>query len=90
MEVQVGKISKALGFGDKDGWDCEERDGKLHCQKFSVSGNAKIANGTEFSVITDPQTCKSSFSGYSVLSEDEEEANKIAKKQERTCRGGLQ
>jgi hypothetical protein len=40
MEVQVGKISKALGFGDKDGWDCEERDGKLHCQKFSVSGNA--------------------------------------------------
>ena len=81
-----------LGFGDKDGMDCEnDENGNLHCRKFKAGKNSKFATGSDATILVDPSTCKASFTGkYSVLEEDEEDFQRIAKKRETACRGGIQ
>ncbi|MFW9880957.1 MAG: hypothetical protein ACFFG0_48465 [Candidatus Thorarchaeota archaeon] len=79
-------------FGNKDGMDCEEEEGtgNLHCRKFKVDKGNKLATGSEATIVVDPNTCKASFTGkYSVLEEDEEDFNRIAKKRDTACKGGL-
>ena len=77
---------------DQDGMDCEEDEqGNLMCRKFVTKGNVKAATGSEATISTDPKTCKSFFSGhFSVLEEDEADFERIAKKREAACKGGLQ
>jgi len=78
-------------FGNKDGMDCSENeDGTLTCRKFKVNKNSKLSTGSEATIAIDPKTCKAFFSGrYSVLEEDEDDFQRIAKKRESACKGGL-
>lgn len=78
-------------FRNKGGMDCSENeDGTLTCRKFSVSNNSKLSTGSEATIGIDPKTCKAFFSGrYSVLEQDEEDFQRIAKKRESACRGGI-
>ena len=79
-----------LGFGDKDGMDCQEDEqGNLHCRKFKATKDSKIATGSE-AIISLDNNCRAFFSGrYSVLEEDEKDFQRIAKKKESQCKGGL-
>lgn len=77
-------------FKNKNGMDCEETEEGLLCRKFVSDGKSKIASGSSALINVDPKTCKSFFSGkFSVLEEDEEDFNRIAKKRESACKGGL-
>ncbi|MEK6882585.1 MAG: hypothetical protein AABY22_23390 [Nanoarchaeota archaeon] len=80
-------------FGNKNGMDCqdEEGTGNLHCRKFKSTKGAKLASGSEATIAVDPSTCKAHFVGrFSVLEEDEADFERIAKKKEASCKGGLQ
>ena len=80
-------------FRDKEGWACEddpETGGKL-CRKFKATKGANLANGTSVNLITDNKTCRVSIIGHStILKDDEEDVNKLAKKLESGCKGGIQ
>jgi hypothetical protein len=78
-------------FGNKDGMDCSEdpQTGALTCRKFKVDKNSKIATGSEATIILDDH-CRASFAGkFSVLTDDEVDFQRIAKKRESACKGGL-
>lgn len=79
-------------FKDSSGMDCEEDEqGQLHCRKFKAAKGTKLATGSEATISVDPKTCKPFFSGrYSVLEEDEPDFERIAKKREAACKGGIQ
>lgn len=81
-----------LGFGDKDGMDCaEDEHGNLHCRKFKATKGSKLASGSEATIAVDPQSCKAFFTGrYSVLEDDEDDFQRIAKKREAACTRGIQ
>ncbi|MEM3075068.1 MAG: hypothetical protein QW727_03965 [Candidatus Pacearchaeota archaeon] len=80
-----------IGKG-KDGMDCEKQeDGTFHCRKFKAGKGGKFATGSEATIAVDQSTCKALFVGrYSVLEEDEKDFEKIAKKIESGCKGGIQ
>jgi len=82
-----------LNMFEKSGMDCEpdENTGNLHCRKFNSDKKSKFASGSEATISVDPQTCKASFIGrFSVLEEDEKDFERMAKKRESACRGGIQ
>lgn len=80
-----------LGFGDKNGMDCEpDEQGNLVCRKFKAGKDNKLATGSEATISIDPKTCEANFIGrYSVLEEDEEDFQRIAKKRAIACKKGL-
>ncbi|MEK6878725.1 MAG: hypothetical protein AABY22_03910, partial [Nanoarchaeota archaeon] len=69
-------------FGSKDGMDCEQdENGNHHCRKFRATKGSKLASGSEATLGVDPKTCKAHFiDRYSVLEDDEEDFDRIAKK----------
>lgn len=81
-----------FGIGEKGGLDCEDNeDGTKTCRKFHAKRGSKIASGSEANIIVDPKSCKAQFVGrYSVLEEDEDDFQRIAKKMEASCRNGIQ
>jgi len=81
-----------LDFGNKDGMDCQEDEsGNLYCRKFKATKGAKLGSGSEATISVDPKNCKAFFTGrYSVLEEDEKDFQRIAKKMEADCNGGVQ
>ena len=82
----------ALFSREKDGMDCsEDENGDLHCRKFRTVKNVKMATGSEGTIGVDPSSCKAFFKGkYSVLEEDEPDFERMAKKREVACKGGIQ
>ena len=81
-----------FGNKEKDGMDCQEdENGDLYCRKFKNIKGTKMATGSEGTIGVDPQTCKAFFKGrYSILEEDEADFEKMAKRKEASCKGGMQ
>ncbi|MEK6883682.1 MAG: hypothetical protein AABY22_28900, partial [Nanoarchaeota archaeon] len=79
-------------FGSKDGMDCEQdpETGNHICRKFKATKGSKLASGSQAEISIDQQSCNAHFIGrYSVLEEDEEDFDRVAKKLEAGCRKGL-
>ena len=86
-------MGRFFGFGEKEGWACEvdSETGGKRCRKFKATKNANLANGTEVTLVVEPKTCHVHVSGYStILNDDEDDLNKLAKKMEASCKGGIQ
>lgn len=82
-----------MGFLGKDesqmGFECEDHeDGTRTCKRYKNKKNGKrLATGTDFELIPDPETCKVRISGI-VNDDDREAVEKQAKDMETKCRKG--
>ena len=72
--------------------DCDyDEQGNRYCKKFKTTKNSKLSTGSEATIALDRKTCKTSFiNRFSVLEEDEKDFQRIAKKMEADCNGGVQ
>jgi hypothetical protein len=85
----MNPIKKMFGM-DKEGDDCRDNeDGSTTCRRFKTDKDSKLATGSEVTIHTDQKTCKAFFTGYSVLDEDKEAFEELAKRKEKACRGGM-
>jgi hypothetical protein len=77
--------------GKKAGWDCKKtEDGKMTCIRFESGKGEKIADGTQITIGVNNTTCEPYLDGdISILDDDEDQVNKIAKKMSASCRKGL-
>jgi len=71
------------------GFDCEDHeDGTRTCKRFKNKNSGKrLATGTDFELIPDPETCKVRISGI-VNDDDREAVESQAKAMETKCRKG--
>jgi len=72
------------------GFDCEDQeDGSRICKRYkNKKGGRRLATGTDFELIPDPQTCKVRISGI-VNDDDREAVEKQARDMETKCKKGF-
>ena len=79
-------------FGKKKGWDCHANpDGTTTCRRFEAGKNQKLATGTEITIGADPKNgCEPVLTGdvNSILDDESEDVDKIAKRVSAQCRRG--
>ena len=73
---------------EKRGMKCiPNEDGSHTCTPYRVSGEEKMATGTEVTIAVDPTTCKPIFSGaVDMIDEDEDSINKVANNLIKSCK----
>lgn len=71
------------------GFECEENpDGSQTCRRFVIHKGRKMATGSDFELIPDPNTCKVRFNG-SEVDDDKDSINEKIAEVENKCKRGF-
>lgn len=88
----MGFMNKMFGSGKKGVQCVKNPDGSDTCMRFEVDGNGnKIATGSEINISVDPSTCKAVIGGdvNSLLDDEVEDFDNMARAKEKACKRGL-